>query len=140
MHKYTTFSPRCSLVMVGVLMRQWGIWSVVEKWVHVRQKTVKHSPLEKLLDAFITILAGGQGLWELNTRVRPGRALQRAFGRTQCADQSPVSRMLDCCVEDNVIEMRHVNRDLPKLRWRVSPQLMAGLGYRHPWHALWRAR
>ena len=62
MSKYTTFSPRCSLVAVGVLMQRLGIWSVVEKRVHVQQKSVKHTPLEKLLDAFINILSGGQGL------------------------------------------------------------------------------
>ena len=86
MSKYTTFSPRCSLAAVGLLMRQMGIWAVVERGVHIKQKTVKHSPLEKLLDAFINILAGGQGLCEVNTRVRLDRALQRAFGRARCAD------------------------------------------------------
>jgi hypothetical protein len=80
-------------------MRQMGIWAVVERGVHIKQKTVKHSPLEKLLDAFINILAGGQGLCEVNTRVRPDRALQRAFGRARCADQSQVSQTLNCCVE-----------------------------------------
>lgn len=111
MHKYTTFSARCSLVAVGLLIHRLGIWPVVEKWVHIQQKTVTHTPLEKLLDAFINILAGGQGLCEVNTRVRPDRALQRAFGRARCADQSQVSRTLNCCVAQNVIEMRRVNKE-----------------------------
>jgi len=129
MNKYTTFSPRCSLVAVGVLMRRLGIWPVVEKWVHIRQKSVKHTPLEKLLDAFINILAGGQGLCEVNTRVRPDRALQRAFGRARCADQSQVSRTLNCCVEENVIEMRQVNKETYQTH---------GKGYHHDYDQQWQ--
>lgn len=129
MTKYTTFSSRCSLAVVGLLMRQMGIWDVVVKWVHIKQKTVTHTPLEKLLDAFINILAGGQGLNEVNTRVRSDRALQRAFGRARCADQSQVSRTLDCCVEDNVLEMRQVNKE--------NYQAHGG-GYRHNYAKQWQ--
>ena len=129
MNKYTTFSPRCSLVAVGMLMRRLEIWPVVEEWVHIKQKSVRHTPLEKILDAFINILAGGQGLCEVNTRVRPDRALQRAFGRARCADQSQVSRTLNCCVEDNVIAMRHVNKESYQTH---------GVGYRHNYDQQWQ--
>ena len=129
MKKYTTFSPRCSLAAVGLLMRRLGLWRVVEKWVQIQQKTVKHTPLEKLLDAFLNILAGGQGLCELNTRVRPDRALQRAFGRARCADQSQVSTTLNRCVEDNVIEMRHVCKEIYQAH---------GEGYRHNYEQQWQ--
>lgn len=129
MGKYTTFSPRCSLVAVAKLMRQWEIWPVVEDRVHIKQKTVKHTPLEKLRDAFINILAGGQGLCEVNTRVRPDRALQRAFGRARCADQSQVSRTLSCCQEDNVTEMRQVCKETYQAH---------GQGYRHNYEQQWQ--
>lgn len=129
MDKYTTFSAHCSLVAVGLLMHRLGIWPVVEKWVHIQQKTVTHTPLEKLLDAFINILAGGQGMCEVNTRIRPDRALQRAFGRTRCADQSQVSRTLNCCVEQNVIEMRRVNKEI----YRAHSE-----GYRHNYNQHWQ--
>ena len=55
MEQYTTFSPRCSLAAVALLMRRLGIWAVVEEQVHIRQKTVIHSPLEKLLDGFVNV-------------------------------------------------------------------------------------
>jgi len=128
MDKYTTFSARCSLVAVGVLMRQLGIWPVVEKWVHI-PKTLKHAPLEKLLDAFISILSGGQGICEVNTRVRPDRALQRAFGRERCADQSQVSRTLSRCVEENVAQMRQAN----KMTYQTHSQ-----GYCHNYDQQWQ--
>jgi hypothetical protein len=129
MSEYTTFSPRCSLVAVGILMRRMGIWAVVERCVHIKQKTVTHTPVAKLLHAFINILAGGQGLCEVNTRVRPDRALQRAFGRARCADQSQVSRTLNQCGEENVAEMRQGNKEVYRTQ---------GVGYHHNYDQQWQ--
>jgi hypothetical protein len=64
--------------------------------LRIDQKTVQHSPLEKLEDALIAILAGAHGLSEINTRLRSDPALQRAFGRRACADQSVVQATLEC--------------------------------------------
>jgi hypothetical protein len=106
MSQCTRFSARASLAAVGLRMRQQGIWQVVEQSVHIKQKTIKHKPLDKLLDAFINILAGGDGLVEVNTRVRPDEGLQRAFGRETCAEQSLVSDTLNRCTEETVKQMR----------------------------------
>lgn len=48
------------------------------------------------------ILAGGRGITEVNTRVRPDAMLQAAFGRDGCADQSTVSETLNACDKKNV--------------------------------------
>lgn len=87
-------------------MRSMGLFEVIENHVHVRQKAIKHTPVEKLQDAFIAILAGAHGLCEVNTRVRADVALQRAFGRQRCAEQSVVQQTLSSCTEKNVVEMR----------------------------------
>ena len=129
MDKYTTFSARGSLAAVGLLMRQMGIWAVVERGVHIKQKVVKHRPSEKLLEAFMNILAGGRGLCEVNTRVRSDRALQRAFGRARCADQSQVSTTLNRCVEGNVEGMRSVNQEIYRTH---------GAGYSHNYERQWQ--
>jgi Transposase DDE domain group 1 len=73
--------------------------------VIIKQKTVKHSPTDKLLDGFITILAGAHGLCEINTRLRSDLALQRAFGRSACAEQSVVQQTLDACTSTKVAQM-----------------------------------
>src|SRR5207244_13473775 len=91
------FSARASLVVVGLRFQQLGIWSVVRAHVKIKQKVRVHTPLDKLLDCFINILAGGQGLIEVNTRVRPDASVQRAFGRLCCAEQSSISRTLNAC-------------------------------------------
>jgi hypothetical protein len=73
--------------------------------VKIPQKTVKHRPTQKLYDAFITLLTGAQGLVEINTRLRSDPAVQRAFGRTSCAEQSVVQETLDRCTAENVTQL-----------------------------------
>jgi hypothetical protein len=74
MDETITFSARASLVALGVHFQRLGLWSVVATHVTIQQKMLKHTPLDKLLDCFINILAGGSGLVEVNTRVRPDPA------------------------------------------------------------------
>ena len=95
MSKFTRFSARASWMVVGLRMRAMGIWKVVEEKVQIKQKVIRYRPIEKLLDGFILILAGGRGISEVNTRVRPDEMLQAAFGRDGCADQSTVSETLN---------------------------------------------
>ena len=122
MNNYTHFSARASLAAIGLCMRQMEIWELVQGHVHIKQKVIRHKPLDKLMDAFINILAGGHGLVEINTRVRPDPSLQRAFGRETCADQSLVSDTLNACTEETVGQMR---RALQEIYHRH------GQGYRH---------
>jgi len=106
MSKHSKFSARASLAALGVRMRQLGIWKVIEQHVQIEQKVIRHTPLNKVLDAFINILAGGQGLVEVNTRVRPDEGVQRAFGREDCADQSTISETLNHCTDETVEQLR----------------------------------
>jgi hypothetical protein len=106
MNKCTRFSVRASLAAFGLNMRHMKVWGVVEEGVDIKQKTITHTPLEKLKDALINILAGGQGLVEINTRVRTDQMVQAAFGRANCADQSTVSDTLNACTEEAVKQMK----------------------------------
>jgi hypothetical protein len=85
------YTPRATLAAIRLKIRSLKLLDALAQHVHIRQKTIKHTPIEKLTDAFIAILSGAHGLCEVNTRVRCDAALQRAFGRTACAEQSPGS-------------------------------------------------
>jgi hypothetical protein len=100
------FTARASLSALGLKFQHLQVWSVVSERVHIKQKVRQHTPLDKLLDCFINILAGGTGLVEINTRVRPDRVIQRAFGRVTCAEQSTISDTLNACTPENVVELR----------------------------------
>jgi hypothetical protein len=73
--------------------------------VQISQKTVKDTSIEKLYDGFIAMLAGAHGLVEINTRLRSDPALQRAFGRKRCAEQSVVQQTLDVCSTEHITQM-----------------------------------
>jgi hypothetical protein len=110
--KYYHYTPRAPLAALGMKFHQLGIFRPVEKGVRIAQKVVKYKPVEKLMDALITILAGAHGLVEANKRVRPDRALQRAFGRSGCAEQSVISETLDACTAENVEQMRQAKKEI----------------------------
>jgi hypothetical protein len=98
----TAFGPLCAL---GYHLTKEKILKPLSG-VQIDQKTIKHSPQQKLVDALIGIMAGCQALYETNVRVRPDLPLQRAFERDRCADQSTVSKTLNAFTEENVAELR----------------------------------
>ena len=110
----------------------------IEELVRIRQKTVKYSPAQKLMDGLIAILAGAHGFCEINTRLRNDPALQRALGRRGCAEQSVVQETLDACSATNVKQMEQATREIfhthsmayrhnYKQRWQVLDVDMTGL-------------
>ena len=99
-------TPHASLAAVGIKVRQLDLFAPIREQVRIAQKTVKFTPTDKLYDAFIGSLAGAQGLVELNRRLRADPALQAAFGREACAEQSVVQDTLDACTEENVRQIQ----------------------------------
>ncbi len=102
------FSPRATLAAIGLKVQELKLFDSITQTVKIPQKVVKHTPAEKLYDAFITILAGARGLNESGTRLRSDEALQRAFGRSTCAEYSVIQDTLDACTPENVFEMKQV--------------------------------
>jgi hypothetical protein len=87
-----------------------GLFQIVAQHVHIRQKVIKYTPVQKLLDAFIAILTGAKGLVEANKRVRPDRNIQYAFGRSGCAEQSVISDTFNACTGANVSQLETAMR------------------------------
>lgn len=100
------FSQRSALVGVGLKLQAIHLFDPIATGVHIPQKVVQYTPAQKLQDAFISMLAGSHGLVETNKRVRPDHALQRAFGRAACAEQSTISETINCATEPNVTELQ----------------------------------
>jgi hypothetical protein len=100
------YTPAASLAALGVKLQEINVFGPIKRLVHIAQKTVKYSPLDKLYDSFITMLAGAHGMVEINTRLRSDPGLQAAFGRSACAEQSVVQQTLDACTDENVTQMQ----------------------------------
>lgn len=123
------FTARASLAAFGLRLQAWGIWDIIRQQVHIKQKIRDYHPLDKLLDCFINILAGGSGLIEINLLVRPDPALQRAFGRQTCAEQSTISDTLNVCTPENVQQLRTAIQIILQQQ---------GRSYQHDYAAAWQ--
>ena len=55
------FSARATLAGLGIKVCKQKILEPMEQQVQIAQKTVKYSPLDKLKDGLIAILAGAHG-------------------------------------------------------------------------------
>jgi hypothetical protein len=100
--RQTAFGPLC---LLGHYLSQEGVLKPLSS-VHIVQKSIKHSPTQKLIDALMGILSGCKALYEIDVRVRPDAPLQRAFGRERCADQSTIQRTLNAFTPENVAQLR----------------------------------
>ncbi len=98
----TAFGPLC---LLGHYLSEEEVLKPLSG-VRIAQKTVKHSPQQKLLDALMGILSGCKALYETNVRLRPDVPLRRAFGRDRVADQSTVQRTLNAFTPENVSQLR----------------------------------
>lgn len=88
----TRFAPLCVL---GHMLRTGHTLDPLLGFDLISMQSRVHTPGEKLLDAFLLILAGYPSLYLLNQHVRPGAILAQAWQRQGLADQSSVSRVLD---------------------------------------------
>jgi hypothetical protein len=122
-------TAHASLAALGVHLRQLDLFGPIHEQVRIPQKTVRYTPTDKLYDAFIALLAGAHGLVEINGRLRPDAALQAAFGRTACAEQSVVQDTLDACTEGTVQQMEAAWN---LIFWRQSQ------AYRHSYQTSWQ--
>jgi len=77
--------------------------------VQIPQKTVRYCPPDKLLDALLGILCGAKTIAQSNSTIRVDPAVQRAFGRTGCAEQSTIARTLQASTAETVDRFERVS-------------------------------
>ena len=122
MKHYTEITGQASLGIIGKWIGTEKIWETVDEKVKIKQKVVKFRPTEKLKGLFVNILAGGEGVSDINHRLRVDVAIQRAFAMKECAEQSTISQTLTACQASNVNELRESLQEIYRKQ---------GQGYRH---------
>src|SRR5215212_1715351 len=122
-------TAHASLAALGVKLRQLDLFGPIRERVRIPQKTVRHTPADKLYDALIALLAGAHGLVEINHLLRADPALQAAFGRSACAEQSVVQDTLDACTAANVAELNEALAAIYRQH---------GRGYQHDYGRDWQ--
>jgi Transposase DDE domain group 1 len=113
--RQTAFGGLCVL---GRYLTDEGVLEPLSS-VKVAQKSVEHSPAQKLTDALMGILCGCKAIYETNVRVRPDVPLQQAFGRKRVAEQSTIQRTLDAFTEHNVAQLRQAVESIGRRHSRL---------------------
>ncbi len=75
----------------------------------IPQKTVRYRPIDKVLDGLLGILCGAKPLSQSHSTMRVDPAVQRAFGRTGCAEQSTIARTLQASTAETVTQFGRVS-------------------------------
>lgn len=98
-------SPQAPLCALGKVLRARSVFQPLHEGVNIRQKTVVYRPTDKLVFVVLGMLSGAETVCEINTKVRPDRALLEAFGYQRCADASVIQQTLDATTEATVLEL-----------------------------------
>jgi hypothetical protein len=110
MHKDTTMTTgRASLCALGEYLRRHCFFAPLREQGQLSQKTVRHRPLDKRLDGLWGILGGAKTISQSNITIRLEPAVQRAFGRTGCAEQSTIARTLQASTAETVDQLSRVS-------------------------------
>src|SRR5690349_853866 len=105
----TTPTSRASLCALGEYLRRRCFFAPLGEQVTIPQKTVKHRPIDKILDGLLGILCGAKTISQSNGTIRLDPAVQRAFGRTGCAEQSTIARTLQASTPETVDQLSRVS-------------------------------
>jgi hypothetical protein len=116
-------TAHASLAALGVKLQEIDLLAPIRTLVQISQKVIDYTPFEKLSDCFIGILAGAKGIRDINRLLREDPALQAAFGRRACAEQSTIQDTLDVCTAPTVTQMEAATTQI----FRQHSQ-----AYRHP--------
>src|SRR5919197_904422 len=100
---------RASLCALGEYLRRRCCFAPLREQVHIPQKTVRYRPIEKVLDGLLGILCGAKTIAQSNSTIRVDPAVQRAFGRTGCAEQSTIARTLQASTAETVAQLSRVS-------------------------------
>jgi hypothetical protein len=100
---------RASLCALGEYLRRHCFFAALREQVHIPQKSVRYRPIEKILDGLLGILCGAKTIAQSNGTIRLDPAVQRAFGRTGCAEQSTIARTLQASTAKTVDQLSRVS-------------------------------
>jgi Transposase DDE domain group 1 len=110
----TMTTSRASLCALGESLTRHCFFAPLREQVQIPQKTVRYRPIDKLLDGLLGILCGAKTISQSNGTIRVDPAVQRACGRTGCAEQSTIARTLQACTTAQVTQLERVSRSYLK--------------------------
>lgn len=106
---YTQYVP---LAVLGYCLTRTSFLSPVWDEIKWSMKTLDHQPAEKLQDMLVSILAGNEAVYKINTSLRPDLALSAAWNRKLFAEQSTIADMLNALGPEQIAQLRQGSQHL----------------------------
>lgn len=134
---FDAFSITGFLVPTGHYAQEIGLIDLFKEHLKINMKTVHHSPVEKVIELFVSMIAGCPDVKTMNNRLVPDRLAAAAWGQEQFADQSQVSQVLHRISPQNLLQLEEIFHSLfsqrslarrhPVDEWLVVDLDMTGL-------------
>jgi hypothetical protein len=105
----TPQSARASPCALGEYLRRRQFLAPLREQIKGPQKAVLHRPVDDLLHALLSLWCGAKTIAQSNVTIRTDPAVQRAFGRKGCADQSTIARTLQACTAETGAQLERVS-------------------------------
>jgi hypothetical protein len=102
-------TSRASLCALGEYLKRHCFFAPLQEQVQIPQKTVRYRPIEKVLDGLLGTLCGAKTISQSNSTIRIAPAVQRACGRTGCAEQATIARTLQASTAETVAQLSRVS-------------------------------
>ena len=110
MHKHTTMTTgRASLCALGEYLRRHCFFAPLREQVQIPQKMVCYRPIDTVLDGLLGLLCGAKTISQSHVTICVDPAVQRACGRTGCAEQSTMARTLQASTMETVAQLERVS-------------------------------
>jgi hypothetical protein len=134
---FDDFSITGFLVPTGHYAQEIGLIDLFKEHLKINMKTVHHTPVEKVIELFISMIAGCPDVKTVNNRLVPDRLAAAAWCQKEFADQSQVSEVLHRITPENLLQLEEIFHSLfsqrslarrhPVSEWLVVDVDMTGL-------------
>ena len=120
---FDDFSITGFLVPTGHYAQEIRLIDLFKEHLKIDMKTVHHTPVEKVIEQFVSMITGCPDMKTVNNRLVPDRLAAAAWCQKQFADQSQVSEVIHRITPENLLQLEEIFHKL------LSQQ---GLARRHP--------
>ncbi|MBT9162361.1 MAG: hypothetical protein DDT27_00919 [Dehalococcoidia bacterium] len=134
---FDDFSITGFLVPTGHYAQDIGLIDLFKERLKIDMKTVHHTPVEKVIELFVSMIAGCPDVKTVNNRLVPDRLAAAAWCQKQFADQSQVSEVVHRITPENLLQLEEISHTLfsqrslarrhPVNEWLIVDVDMTGL-------------
>lgn len=134
---FDDFSITGFLVPTGHYAQKIGLIDLFKEHLKIKMKTIHHTPVEKIIELFISMISGCPDVKTVNNRLVPDKLAAAAWCQKQFADQSQVSEVLHRITPENLLQLEGIFQILfdeqslarrhPPNEWLIVDVDMTGL-------------